>query len=267
LITGLLGLLLSLLPLTEVCRYRTGQQLGWRLLFSLVIGFIVGYLAFLSYLIASFSLKETTPVIYLVIGSVFAGGGWFVFLVARMSRASLDKLQRVAEKYEQQSLKDVLTGLPNRKSLFLVLQHTIAAAGRQRDPFAVMVLDLNNFKEIIDTMGHAAGDHVLTVVSPRLNEQLRVSDTLCRMGGDEFAVILPRTSPQEAQLVANKLIDACKQPIVFAGQPIAIGVSIGIAVWPLHSDAGEELLQLADIAMYQAKRAGIGSAARMASAP
>ena len=245
---------MSLQPLTEICRHRTGQQLGWRVLFFLVLGFVLGYLFFLYYL---FRL-DLLPFIYSIVGGVFAGGGWFVYLVARMSLFSLNKIQFIAEKYEEQSLHDPLTGLPNRKSLFLTLENTIAAAGRETDPFTVMVMDLNNFKDINDTLGHAAGDDALKTVTPRLLQQLRTSDTLCRMGGDEFAVVLPKTDAPEAHLVAKKLLAACNKSMQLKGKEITLGVSIGLAVWPIHARDGHELLQHADIAMYRAKKEGLG---------
>lgn len=254
---------MSLQPLIEVCRHRTGQQLGWRILFFLVIGFVLGYLSFLYYM---FQL-DIRPFIYVIVAGVFAGGGWFVFLVARMSLSSLSRIQRIAEKYEEQSLHDPLTGLPNRKHLFLVLENTIAAAGRQNDPFSVMVMDLDNFKDINDSMGHAAGDEALRIITPRLTEQLRASDTLCRMGGDEFAVVLPKTTRDEAHQVAKKLLNACNQSMLIEQQEVQLGVSIGIAVWPLHSRDGSELLQLADIAMYRAKKEDLGCAEALSAQP
>lgn len=253
-IFGLFGLLLSLGPLTDICRHRTGQQLGWRVLFFMVMGFIGGYLYVLYYMLN----KDMLPEISLIIAGVFAGGGWFVFMVTRMSLASLNKIQDIAEKYAEQSLHDSLTGLPNRKSLFITLENTIAAAGRRADPFAVMVMDLNNFKDINDTLGHAAGDDALTTIAPRLLQQLRASDTLCRMGGDEFAVVLPKTEAAEAHQVAKKLLAACQQPMLLKQQEVTLGVSIGIAVWPIHGRGGQELLQQADIAMYRAKKEDLG---------
>ncbi|KZZ45211.1 MAG: GGDEF domain-containing protein [Saccharospirillaceae bacterium] len=230
--------------------------MGWRVLFFMVLGFIGGYLYVLYYMLT----EKVLPGIGLIIAGVFAGGGWFVFMVTRMSLASLNKIQIIAEKYAEQSLHDSLTGLPNRKSLFITLDNTIAAAGRHADPFAVMVMDLNNFKDINDTLGHAAGDDALTTITPRLQQQLRTSDTLCRMGGDEFAVILPKTEAEKAVLVAKKLLEACQQPMMLKHQEVTLGVSIGIAVWPSHGRDGPELLQQADIAMYRAKKQGLGYA-------
>lgn len=223
-------------------------------MFFLVIGFIAGYLFFLFYL-----LNTDITVIYRIVAGVFAGGGVFVFLVARMSLISLNQLQRIAEQYEDQALHDTLTGLPNRKQLFLVLDNTIAAMNQENSEFAVMVMDLNGFKEVNDTMGHSAGDLALQLIAPRLKEQLRGSDTLCRMGGDEFAVVLPRTNGHQAHQVALSLLAACSQPLDINGTPVVLGISVGIATWPIHSECGTELLQLADIAMYRAKRDGLGA--------
>ncbi|MEH6344035.1 MAG: diguanylate cyclase [Bermanella sp.] len=246
---GLLVLCGSLIPLTKTSHYETGQRLGWRFVYALNWAFILGYLYFLAYLWGG-----SANLIDLVLAIILFGGGVFVYLVSQMSVASLECIQKSASAYEKQSLHDVLTGLPNRKQLFYVLAGTLAARGRDDDVFSVMVMDLNGFKEINDTLGHHAGDKALQMVAPRLQQQLRSSDTLCRMGGDEFAVVLPKTSSDQALLVAQKMLKAFEPSFKIEEKELVMGISIGIACCPEHSADVDALIQFADIAMYQAKR-------------
>ena len=256
---GLIALVLSLIPLTTICRYKTGHQAGWYAMFVLVLVFILGYLFFCYHLM--FKLPEMVDII---LSGIFAGGGLFVVLVSRMSLASLYELKNIALEHENQALHDSLTGLPNRKSLMLALNNTIAAGGRGDAHFAIMIMDLNGFKEVNDTLGHQAGDYVLQTVAPRLNRQLRSSDTLCRMGGDEFAVILPQTGKKDAKKVAKKILAACAESITLeendAAREIVLGISIGIALSPQHARDKDTLIRYADVAMYQAKQQKTGVA-------
>jgi diguanylate cyclase (GGDEF)-like protein len=252
-IVGLIALVLSLIPLTGICRYETGYRLGWRAMFVLVLAFILGYMFFCYHL-----MFKAPALMDLILASIFAGGGFFVVLVSRMSLASLNELQEAALVHEQQALHDELTGLPNRKSLMLTLTSTVAASGRGDAHFAVIVMDLNGFKEVNDTLGHQAGDIALQIIAPRLSKQLRASDTLCRMGGDEFAVILPQTGRKESALVAKKILAATAEPMTIENKKIIIGISIGIALSPDNARDGNTLLRYADIAMYQAKQQKAG---------
>jgi diguanylate cyclase (GGDEF)-like protein len=252
-IAGLVALVLSLIPLTGICRHEIGYRLGWRAMFVLVLAFILGYMFFCYHLI----FKAPT-LIDLILSSIFAGGGFFVVLVSRMSLASLNELQETALVHEQQALHDELTGLKNRKSLMLTLANTVAASGRGNAHFAVMVMDLNGFKEVNDTLGHQIGDVALQVIAPRLSKQLRASDTLCRMGGDEFAVILPQAGREESVLVAKKILAATAKSMIIENKKIILGISIGISLSPHHTRDGNTLLRYADIAMYQAKQKKIG---------
>jgi len=246
---GLLALCGSLLPLTRINQYKTGQQLGWRIIYILNVFFILGYLYFLIHL-----WQTTSGLIEAVLSVILWGGGVFVFLVSRMSLSSLKCIQKAASDYEKQALHDALTGLPNRKHLFYVLANTYSARGRDNDEFSVMVMDLNGFKEINDTLGHHAGDRALQLVAPRLQSQLRSSDTLCRLGGDEFAVVLPKTRSQHALPVAQKILKAMEHSFEIEQHDMLIGISIGIASCPEHSENVDTLVQFADVAMYQAKR-------------
>jgi len=156
------------------------------------------------------------------------------------------------------ALHDPLTGLPNRILFHDRLQHTIELASRDKEHFAVAMLDLNAFKEINDRRGHLAGDKILQVVSMRINTLLRASDTVARLGGDEFAFVLPTVDRNAPHLVAEKILSALDEPIELDDGPAKIYGSIGLALYPGHSIDNDGLLAMADAAMYKAKRQGGG---------
>ena len=150
---------------------------------------------------------------------------------------------------------DALTGLPNRLLLFDRLEHAIAKARRDGGRLALLMLDLDRFKDVNDGFGHAAGDELLRQVAARLRAGLRAADTVSRLGGDEFAVILAGLArPQDAAQVARKLIDAVSEPWrLSGGADVAVGASVGISFFPEYGQTAEVLLQQADSALYQAK--------------
>jgi diguanylate cyclase (GGDEF)-like protein len=157
-----------------------------------------------------------------------------------------------------QALHDTLTGLPNRKLFRDRLQQTIMGAGRAHAPnFSLLMIDLDRFKEINDTLGHQAGDHVLSEVGARLTDALRRSDTVARLGGDEFAVLLPGACLRQAQEIAQLVGKAIEQPLRYQERELPIGASIGIAIFPDHGDDAESLFKHADVAMYAAKQNGL----------
>lgn len=170
------------------------------------------------------------------------------------------------EKLLYQATHDELTGLANRwlyiDRLGIALEH----AKRNKHTLAVLLLDLDNFKVINDSYGHATGDLFLKNVADRFVDALRSEDTIARLGGDEFAIFLPGChKPDEAAIVANKLIASLDEPIANIGQAFSTSVSIGVTLYPQDADSAEELVRLADMAMYQAKNAGRGSYAFYAS--
>ena len=166
--------------------------------------------------------------------------------------------KRAEEAMEHQALHDTLTDLPNRTLLHDRLQHAVLAAQRHNDPLALLLMDLDRFKEVNDTFGHHYGDLLLRQLGPRLQSALRESDTVARLGGDEFAVLLPATDRLGATSVAEKLLSAIEQPFALEGHSFEVGASIGIALYPMHADDTTTLLQRADVAMYLTKRAGSG---------
>lgn len=155
---------------------------------------------------------------------------------------------------EHQALHDALTSLPNRFLLNQRLEYQFLSADRNDKGFVLILMDLNNFKDINDALGHLAGDALLIEVSRRLASQVRKSDTLARLGGDEFALLLQSVTLEEAKPLAQAMHDALTAPFRLNGHTINIGISIGIAGYPDDASDATTLLQHADIAMYHSKR-------------
>ena len=165
----------------------------------------------------------------------------------------------VTEALEYQALHDSLTGLPNRTFLMDRLEQAVLAAQRERQPKALLVLDLNGFKEVNDSLGHHQGDRVLQEIARRLRRVLRKADTVGRLGGDEFAVLpAGATDTPRAILIAEKVLEAVEAPLHLGEHTVDIGTSIGIAIYPEHGEDATTLSRHADIAMYVAKRARTG---------
>ena len=152
---------------------------------------------------------------------------------------------------------DALTGLPNRRILEDRLTQALALSYRNRKQTAAMFVDLDRFKTINDSLGHAVGDQLLKAVAERLVKQLRVGDTVCRIGGDEFVIVLPEiTRGGDAAQVAQKIIDTLSDPIALEEREITVTPSIGISVFPEDGSDAETLIRNADAAMYHAKEMG-----------
>ncbi|MGR8932035.1 MAG: sensor domain-containing protein [Gammaproteobacteria bacterium] len=175
--------------------------------------------------------------------------------------ADISQLKASERELEFLAHHDPLTKLPNRMLFMSRLQHAIESAGRRpanAGPMAVLMLDLDRFKDVNDSFGHTAGDDLLIMVADRLSSRLRASDTICRLGGDEFVVLLEEISlPEAAARIADDIIGSLNEVWQLgSGQEIRVGASIGIALYPIHGSAGAELLQHADAALYQAKSEG-----------
>lgn len=164
----------------------------------------------------------------------------------------------VKEKMLHQAEHDALTGLPNRMLVKDRLEQAVARAARNREQLAVMFLDLDHFKRVNDLLGHHAGDQLLRMVSQRLLGAVRISDTVSRLGGDEFLLMLsPVNGESEVRIVAEKLIHAISAPYLFEdGTEINTSVSIGISLFPSGGKTPDELTKSADEAMYHAKEMG-----------
>lgn len=158
-----------------------------------------------------------------------------------------------------QALHDPLTKLANRVLFRNRVEHALARAERVNKPIAVLFLDLDNFKTINDSLGHAAGDQLLVSVSERLHLCLRTSDTAARLGGDEFAVLVEDSEQSDdAVLVAERILDFLRPPFMIDGKEVYVGTSIGIAITETGRENPEDLLRNADVAMYMAKKNGRG---------
>jgi len=161
------------------------------------------------------------------------------------------------EKIWHNAHHDLLTGLPNRRLFLDRLEQEVKHAKRSSLPLAVLFMDLDGFKDVNDSFGHEAGDRLLADVAARLNDCVREVDTVARMGGDEFTVILAGVKQRkDVELVAQTIIDALAMPFPSAQQTVQISVSIGISFYPQDASSPAALLEAADKAMYKAKDAG-----------
>lgn len=165
--------------------------------------------------------------------------------------------KKYEEKIQQMAFHDSLTGLPNRKLFSDRLGIVLAQAKRNKKKVGIVMLDLDNFKDVNDTLGHDVGDILLKAVAERLSGTLRKSDTVARLGGDEFVLIFPDMEViEEAIQVVQKIIDRFHKPFLIDTHQLVVTTSIGIAVYPNDGMDEEILMKNADIAMYQAKQAG-----------
>ncbi|HUJ14909.1 MAG TPA: EAL domain-containing protein [Thermoanaerobaculia bacterium] len=163
----------------------------------------------------------------------------------------------VEEQIEHQAYHDALTGLPNRRLFRDRLTIALAHARRMSRPLAVMFLDLDRFKDVNDTLGHSLGDELLKAIALRLKAALRQEDSIARMGGDEFTILLANLKAgEDAPKIAQKILDVVAQPVRVEGHELFVTTSIGIALYPNDGDTAEALLKNSDQAMYRAKEGG-----------
>jgi diguanylate cyclase (GGDEF)-like protein len=166
-----------------------------------------------------------------------------------------EALRLQAEVNEYQALHDALTGLPNRSLFRDRIQRAILGAERDGGRVAVLMMDLDRFKEINDSLGHYTGDALLREIASRLRGVLRASDTIARLGGDEFGLLLPtHCEPVDVKRVIDRIRQVLEQPVVLQDLPLAIEASIGVSLYPNDGADVDTILQRADVAMYTAKR-------------
>lgn len=178
-------------------------------------------------------------------------------LIVRQLKRSASVAAEESQHFEGLATRDPLTGLFNRREFRAALEREFASAGRSGAGFALLLVDLDGFKAVNDTFGHAAGDKVLCAVAARLLEHARAIDTVARVGGDEFVLICPgMTSREDAAGLSERLIDALNRPIAVDGSEARIGASIGIVFCCDQIEGCDELIRMADRAMYAAKHAG-----------
>jgi len=172
-------------------------------------------------------------------------------------RLLLESARNQGRVLESLALNDPLTGLANRRLLAERMSMALAHARRNRTSMAVMYLDLDRFKRVNDTMGHAAGDVLLKMVARRLLASVREEDTVARLGGDEFMIALWHIGDAaDAHKVASKVIAAVSQPYVIEGLPVGMTISAGVSIYPVNGEDADTLMKNADLALYEAKRAG-----------
>ncbi len=207
------------------------------------------------YIIAAAPAVDTGLTTYFGFWTLFLVGAALALLV--LALASFRSYQR---RLEQAALTDALTSLPNRNLLGDNVKQALAARRRHGGEVAVLVIDLDRFKEVNDTLGHHVGDQLLVAIGPRIRSVLRDGDTIARLGGDEFGLLLPGVhGSAEAIDVANRILVKLSEPFQINGVILEVEASIGIAIAPQHGDDYTELLQHADKAMYGAKLAGLGA--------
>jgi diguanylate cyclase (GGDEF)-like protein len=207
----------------------------------------------------------------LVHGEQLRGAMFAIFESGAVTEdAELDSLRELANRIavatsaaerEQQLFRrahfDALTGLPNRQLCHDRLGQALAVARRQEHKLAVLFIDLDGFKHVNDSLGHAAGDQLLREAAVRLRSAVRATDTVARLGGDEYVVILPSVhGPLEVEVIVGSIMEALKWPFLVNGEQCLIGASIGVTMFPDDGGTAEELLRKADTAMYNAKQSG-----------
>ena len=229
---------------------KTGMKLSTQIALSILGIAILAQIAFggIAYWIIGFNLDTqfyTASSIIICLAIVMG-----LVLSSIINR----KLKEKNEELEHQASHDKLTGLANRTLLFDRMEQAQHKADRKNETFALLMLDLNNFKEINDTLGHHFGDLMLKEVSNNIQLSLRNSDSIARLGGDEFAILLHDTDEEGTQVCVSRIINRLKTPIRIEDTHIEASASIGIAIYPQHGEDTKSLLKHADIAMYQAKQ-------------
>lgn len=206
----------------------------------------------------AYATSPTSWAIIIAIYGVFSSAAYLAFSTLNQSVVRLLNIV-AAQRAELKRLSthDVLTGLPLMNLTQDRLNMAIASARRDGKKVALMFLDLDGFKAVNDTFGHSAGDYVLCEVAKRLSATVRAEDTVSRVGGDEFVILLRSLSDSDfAAAVAQKVIAAVSTPIIYEKHRLNVGVSIGISLFPDHAKDTSELRNLADQAMYGIKRSG-----------
>lgn len=236
-----------------------GATAGWCVTIGTVLGFLLGN----AHLDAPYSPNAlATGVLSLLYLGVF-----FHAYVDR-SLSYFHRMQRYNVQLRQLASHDPLTGLMNARAYYAACDHQIHACARHKQPYAVLFVDLDHFKRINDTYGHAAGDEVLKVVANTLTQQIRRSDLVGRIGGEEFSIFLPHTDQAGAIRLAESLRLAIEraQPVVNHDTPLTITASIGVACGDRDPQPMQAIQQQADVAMYQAKKEGRNRVSSFAAA-
>jgi diguanylate cyclase (GGDEF)-like protein len=257
-LSGVLILLGSLVTVRQIIqRLPLGRsQTSWYAMAGMIILFVLGYLGYVGIF-----WERQLQMLDLVVPGVFFFGACFVWISSILSLQTAMDVMRITM-LEQETFTDPLTGLFNRRYMDQRLREEIAKARRYGLDLAVMMLDLDHFKQVNDKHGHQAGDQLLIDLGAIVTRELRDSDILARYGGEEFFVIAPSTAPADAVSLAERIRE-CIEAHEFKldpngtnkpGKPVT--VSIGVSNFGGSINSGEELIRLADKNLYQAKNAG-----------
>lgn len=206
-------------------------------------------------------LMSRTQFTALELSALFLGAAYGLYLAAHSRNVHLDveraysgHLEELSQRLRNMAYRDSLTGLYNHRYFYEQLSHEVERSVRYGQPLTVLLMDMDNFKDINDTYGHIVGDKFLSLVGQVIARHIRASDIGARYGGDEFVVILPNTSLAEARLTSEKLASAVALSAAMNGEEqVKLGVSIGYATCPEDSRSPGELLQLADTRLYDVK--------------
>jgi diguanylate cyclase (GGDEF)-like protein len=245
----------------EFRRQLTIQSLVWSALVLFLCGAIV----------AVFRLKVLRPIQALIAASQKVGRGEHALVEVKSTdelgvltqafNSMAEEVRQEQEKLYRQANFDTLTGLPNRMMALDRINQAIHRARRTRQRFALFFVDLDNFKNVNDSLGHAVGDELLVATGARVRGALRDADTVARLGGDEFLVLAPDVcDDMQVEEIAERIIRAISEPQTLHGRKVVARCSVGIAIFPENGDSLEKLMANADNAMYQAKSMGQGSA-------
>jgi diguanylate cyclase (GGDEF)-like protein len=200
--------------------------------------------------------EHTLVVLSLVLTMTLCALVWVVILRRRLEQQSL-LIRRSEERFRHQAEHDSLTGLRSRAALLELFHLALEQAKGNGSPLALLMMDVDHFKQINDTLGHAAGDHVLCTVARRLQAGVRKSDTLARMGGDEFLCLLPGIADsRELANLAAELVSSIAVPIHLEGRDISVSISVGVSMYPAGGESAASLFHSGDLAMYKAKVLG-----------
>ncbi|MCF7453237.1 putative bifunctional diguanylate cyclase/phosphodiesterase [Vibrio diabolicus] len=221
---------------------------GWTFLLLLISCFIFSYAAFLHAIMQ----KPIASLLETGVSLILFGGSIFVVLVIKWSNDSILELHTVAEKEKRNAVHDALTGLPNRKYCFELIEDRIQSG----DPFSVILFDVVNFKQVNDAMGHFCGDQLLIQIGQRLQEKLKGSDKIFRVGGDEFVILTSSACEETGKSLIEELDSALSNRFHLDEFQVSSRVVFGVSTYPYDALSNDLLIKHADIAMYHAKRNG-----------